>query len=148
MLGSKRRSPVPATRHTCCVTPLEQAEEHDAAGREVEAIPLYRLALEDPLPDARRVQVLIQLGSSLRNVGRLPEALAALAGAAELAPGSVGLAAFRALALTDAGEGRLAVSELMAVLLAHVDDPLLLRYRRALTEYAADLAQPIGTTRR
>lgn len=126
MLGSKRRPPVPATRHTCCVTPLEQAEEHDAAGREVEAIPLYRLALEDPLPDARRVQVLIQLGSSLRNVGRLPEALA----------------------LTDAGEGRLAVSELMAVLLAHVDDPLLLRYRRALTEYAADLAHPIGTTRR
>ncbi len=79
--------------------PLELAEEHDAAGREDLAIPLYQAALAEPLPDERRVQVLLQLGSSLRNVGRVTEALAVLGEAAGLAPESVAPPAFRALVL-------------------------------------------------
>lgn len=121
--------------------PLELAEEHDAAGREDLAIPLYQTALAEPLPDERRMQVLLQLGSSLRNVGRATEALAVLGEAAGLAPESVAPPAFRALALVSIGEAPRAVSELLAVVLQHVDDSLLRRYRRALTDYAAELTR-------
>lgn len=85
------------------------------------------------------MQVLLQLGSSLRNVRRVTEALAVLGEAAGLAPESVAPPAFRALALVGIGAAPRAVSELLAVVLQHVDDSLLGRYRRALTDYAAEL---------
>lgn len=51
----------------------EWASVHDYLGMELEAIPLYRAALEHGLTGARRPQAIIQLASSLRNTGE-PEA--------------------------------------------------------------------------
>ena len=47
----------------------ERGGEHDSAGREEEAIPLYEQALAAGLAGEIRARCLLQLGSSLRNVG-------------------------------------------------------------------------------
>jgi tetratricopeptide (TPR) repeat protein len=52
----------------------ERGGRHDSAGREDEAIPLYEQALAAGLSGELRARCLLQLGSSLRNVGRVDEA--------------------------------------------------------------------------
>ncbi|ARJ06288.1 hypothetical protein GCM10010988_15090 [Cnuibacter physcomitrellae] len=47
----------------------EWASVHDSLGYEQEAVDLYRSALEAGLDGERRPQAVIQLASSLRNVG-------------------------------------------------------------------------------
>ncbi|MGH3423978.1 MAG: tetratricopeptide repeat protein, partial [Nocardioidaceae bacterium] len=78
---------------------FEQASDDDAAGRETEAIPQYERALSLGLDASRRAQAQVQLAGSLRNVGRVEEAIEILR---EMEPhASVGDAprAFLALAL-------------------------------------------------
>lgn len=48
---------------------FERAGARDFLGLEIEAIPLYREALARGLSAPERLQCLVQLGSSLRNVG-------------------------------------------------------------------------------
>src|SRR5258706_174635 len=50
----------------------------DSAGREDEAIPLYRKALANGLSGDYLPQLYLQLASSLRNVGQLDEAITML----------------------------------------------------------------------
>ena len=57
---------------------FELASAHDALGQEAEAEPLYRAALEGGLDTFRRRRAVIQLGSTLRNLGRAKEAVALL----------------------------------------------------------------------
>lgn len=56
----------------------ERGGEHDSAGREDQAIPLYEQALAAGLSGELRARCLLQLGSSLRNVGRVDEAVTLL----------------------------------------------------------------------
>ena len=51
----------------------ELGSEHEAAGREAEAIPHYERAREVGLDDELTPQALLQLGSSLRNVARVDD---------------------------------------------------------------------------
>ena len=107
----------------------ELAGAHDEAGREAEAIPLYREALVRGLVDPERSRAVVQLASSLRNVGELDEALALLDGdgddAAALDPElAASVAAFRALVLHDLGRH----GEALAVALATLA-PTLPAYR-------------------
>ena len=81
----------------------EWASVQDFLGREAEAIPLYRRALDLGLDPVRRSQALIQLASSLRNIGETTEAIKILEGvSSDPTIGDAG-EAFLALSLFDAG---------------------------------------------
>lgn len=52
---------------------FERAGVHDYVGREAEAEPLYRQALASGLAGIKRARAMIQLASTLRNLGRAEE---------------------------------------------------------------------------
>ena len=107
--------------------------EHDSAGRADEAIPLYEQALAAGLNGEARARCLLQLGSSLRNVGRIDEAVARLDDARREYPSFRPLRAFLALALHSAGRETEALRELLEAIADEGD------YERSLRAYAADL---------
>jgi cyanophycin synthetase len=118
---------------------FEYAGTLDAAGREDEAIPLYREALERGLREPQRHRARIQLGSSLRAVGKADEAYELLSALAAERPHSVAVTAFRALAAADSGRPGEAVADLVNALVHHAGDEDTLSYQRALHAYAEEL---------
>jgi Tetratrico peptide repeat len=118
------------------VAAFERACSFDSTGHPDRAVPLYREALETGLTGERRRRAVIQLASSLRNLGRSGESVDLLT--AELDAGSDHLddavRAFLALALTDVGREREAVSLALAALAPHLP-----RYQRSLANYARQL---------
>ena len=118
---------------------FELASAHDSLGQEAEAEPLYRAALEGGLDTFRRRRAVIQLGSTLRNLGRAKEAVALLHHERGEPPDELddAVAAFLALALADAGEPREALAVALTALAPH-----LTRYRTSLTNYAQGLIPP------
>jgi tetratricopeptide (TPR) repeat protein len=117
---------------------FERASAYDSTGREELAVPLYRRALELGVGGPRRRRAVIQLASSLRNVGALDESIALLETERGRASDELDDAvdAFLALALTDAGRELEAVSLALRALARHLP-----RYQRSLASYAADLAR-------
>ena len=112
---------------------FERAASSDSTGRSDLAVPLYREALVRGLTGERRRRAVIQLASSLRNLGQPEESVALLT--AELATSSDHLddavRAFLALALTDLGREREAAALALAALAPHLP-----RYQRSLANYA------------
>jgi cyanophycin synthetase len=117
----------------------EHASALDAAGREQEAIALYRESLAAGLREPHRHQARIQLASSLRVTGQAGLAYSLLSELAAERPGSIAVEAFRALAGVDSGEAPRAVADLVDVLLQHAGDEDSQSYREALHRYAAEL---------
>jgi len=115
---------------------FEHASALDSTGHPDLAVPRYRRALERGLSGQRRRRAVIQLASSLRNLGQAAESVALLTG--ELDAGSDDLddavRAFLALALTSVGRERDAVSVALTALAPH-----LTRYNRSLAAYARQL---------
>ena len=118
----------------------ERAIAYDREGFEAEAIPHYEAALRLGLEDALVPGALLGLGSSLRNVARVDEAVAVLTDACERFPDDAALALFRALALASAGRYEYALAETIRLAAARIDADEIRRYRRALDEYADELA--------
>ena len=114
--------------------------EHDSAGREDEAIPRYERALELGLREELVPGALLQLGSSLRNVGRNDEAIALFDDAVARFPDQVALRLFRAFALATAGRDREALVDVLDLARARIDAPEIDRYRRSLENYTRALA--------
>jgi tetratricopeptide (TPR) repeat protein len=116
---------------------FELAAAYDSTGHPEPAAERYRAALDGGLTGYRRRRAVIQLASSLRNLGRVDESLALLEAERDSGFGELGdeLAAFLALALTSAGREREAVAVALTALAPH-----LTRYTRSVTAYAADLA--------
>jgi len=116
---------------------FERAASLDSTGHSDLAVPLYRQALDLGLTGERRRRAVIQLASSLRNLGQ-PEASVALL-TAELDAGSDHLddavRAFLALALVDIGREREAVSLALTALAPHLP-----RYQRSLANYARQVS--------
>jgi hypothetical protein len=116
---------------------FERAASLDSTGHSDLAVPLYRQALELGLEGERRRRAVIQLASSLRNLGRAPESVALLT--AEREAGSDHLddavSAFLALALVDTGREREAVSLALTALSRHLP-----RYQRSLANYAQEIS--------
>lgn len=113
---------------------FELAGMYDSMGFEAEAGEEYERALELGLDDARHAQLAVQYGSTLRNLGRLDEAVAVL----EAAPvhESTGSAPRVVLALALHSAGR--TDEALRVAIeAQIDS--LPRYRRSMRAYAAAL---------
>jgi SAM-dependent methyltransferase len=120
---------------------FERAAARDSTGHSDEAVPLYRQALADGLTGIRRRRAVIQLASSLRNLGQASESIALLT--AELKAPSDELddavAGFLALALADVGREREAASLALQALAPHLP-----RYQRSLRNYAASLTEEPG----
>jgi hypothetical protein len=115
---------------------FERASARDSTGHSDEAVPRYRRALDLGLTGERRRRAVIQLASSLRNLGEASESVRLLE--AEREAGSDDLddavRAFLALALVDTGNERRAVSVALTALAPHLP-----RYQRSLANYASDL---------
>ncbi|MGO2683195.1 MAG: tetratricopeptide repeat protein [Microbacterium sp.] len=118
---------------------FERAGARDSAGRPDEAIPLYRRALEIGLDAEHEPQAIIQLASSLRNVGATDEAVALLKKAHQDAADSPyrdAIAAFYALALASSGAPRHGLSVALLALVPHLP-----RYHRSVTAYAREIVE-------
>jgi tetratricopeptide (TPR) repeat protein len=118
---------------------FERAAARDSTGRSDLAVPLYREALRLGLAGERRRRAVVQLASSLRNLGQAAESVALLE--AELGRGPDHLddavRGFLALALADTGREREAVSVALTALAPHLP-----RYQRSLGNYARLLVEP------
>ncbi len=118
---------------------FERGAALDSTGHSGLAVPLYRQALEAGLTGERRRRAVIQMASSLRNLDRSQESVALLT--AELSNGSDHLddavKTVLALALTDVGREREAVSVAVGALAAHLP-----RYQRSMANYARLLVEP------
>lgn len=123
------------------VAAFERASSLDSTGHSDLAVPLYRRALELGLSGIRRRRAVIQLSSSLRNLGEAAESVALLR--AELDQPSDELddavRAFLALALVDTGHEREAAGVALGALAPHLP-----RYQRSLGNYAHELSERSG----
>lgn len=118
----------------------EWASVHDFLGLEERAVPLYEAALAHGLTGDRRPQALIQLASSLRNIGRPEAAVDLLHGLArDEVTGDAGQA-FLALALHDAGRKEEALSVALRALARTL--PL---YGTAIENYASEISDGSGS---
>ena len=115
----------------------ERASALDSTGHSDLAVPLYRQAFELGLPEDRRRQAVIQLASSLRNLGQANESVALLTGEKNKRSDDLDDAvnAFLALALMDIGREKEAVSIALTALSRH-----MMRYRRSLANYAKEIS--------
>lgn len=114
----------------------ERGSAFDSTGHPDRAVPLYQRALELGLGEDRRRPAVIQLASSLRNLGAAAEGVALLTAERDRTSDALddAVRAFLALALVDVGRERAAVAEALGALSGHMT-----RYRRSLTAYAQDL---------
>lgn len=112
----------------------------DRLGREVEALRYYQRAFELGGPADDRAGFLLGFGSTLRNVGRVDDAVAVLAEAVLAHPDHAALRAFLALALGSAGHHALALATMLDAGLA-TSPSAFAPYRRALGEYQRALQE-------
>jgi tetratricopeptide (TPR) repeat protein len=120
------------------IAAFERAGSLDSTGHSDLAVPLYRRALELGLQGQRRRMAVIQLASSLRNIGQAPESVALLKAERELESDDLddAVSATLALALVDTGREREAVSVALTALSRHMT-----RYRRSMANYARLIAE-------
>lgn len=125
---------------------FERACSLDSTGHPDLAVPLYRQALDMGLIGLRRRRAVVQMASSLRNIGRAQESVALLAAERNVDPATLdeparaladAVMATLALALADTGREREAVSVALTALAPH-----LVRYQRSMANYARLLMEP------
>lgn len=114
--------------------------EHDSAGRPEEALVHYERALALGLREELVPRLFVQLGSTLRNLGRNDEAIALFEDGSARYPDDVALRLFRAFALATAGRDREALVDVLDLARTRIDAPEIDRYRRSLESYTRDLA--------
>lgn len=107
---------------------------HDSLGLEEPAIEYYRQAIAAGLDGERAARVLIQLASTLRNVGATDEAISLLSTASPSGVDDGARQAFLALALFDAERYGDALRTALSALIPTLDG-----YRRSLTAYTEAL---------
>lgn len=116
---------------------FEAASVRDFVGREADAEQLYARALALGLEEPLRGQAVIQLASSLRNLGRADEAVVLLreffSDQPEHPLGDAAIA-FLALALVSTGEATAATAVALEALSRHLP-----QYGNAVRRYALDL---------
>lgn len=130
-------------RHPSRLDALQaHAEALDYAGHEAEAVPAYERVLAAGVAGDDLRRTLLQYGSTLRNLGRHDDAVAALRAADQQFPGDDTVRVFLALVLTGAGRCPEAVAGLVTLALDRIDSDDLRSYQWALRHYAAELAPP------
>lgn len=112
---------------------FERASALDSTGHSDRAAPLYKAALDAGLEGERRRRAVIQMASSLRNVGNPQEAVALLTAELDAPTDALdgAVRAFLALALVDVGREREAVAVALTALSEYLP-----RYNGSLARYA------------
>ncbi|GMA50004.1 hypothetical protein GCM10025857_13610 [Alicyclobacillus contaminans] len=118
---------------------FELASALDFLGEEAQAIPLYEEAIALGLSEADEASAMLQLGSSLRNVGRFKEAVSVLQNAQQRHPGMPVISMFLALALYSNGQSDLALQVALQVMIEHLKSDDVERYRKPLENYIWEL---------
>lgn len=118
---------------------IEAAYGHDRNGFEREAIRYYDEAHRLGVPVALRRGFLVGYGSTLRNVGRIDDAVAILAQAVADDPDYPAFAAFLALALLSAGHAKAGMAAMLGCALDVAKPGAFDGYERALGEYHREL---------
>ncbi len=115
---------------------FERAAAFDSTGHSDQAVPLYEQALAGGLEDPRRRRAVIQMASSLRNLGRAEESVELLSAEHERDVDVLGdeVNAFLALSLVDAGREREGAVVALLALSKHVT-----RYERSIVNYSLAL---------
>ena len=115
------------------VASYELASVQDSTGHSDRAVPLYRQALERGLADSRRREAVVQLASSLRNLGQARESVELLTTELDAASDELddAVRGFLALALVDVGREREAAAIALSALAPHLP-----RYQRSLANYS------------
>jgi tetratricopeptide repeat protein len=115
---------------------FERAGARDSTGHPDHAVPLYKAALAGGLAGERRRRAIIQMASSIRNLGKPQDAVELLTAELDAADDTLNGAvrAFLALALVDVGREREAVAAALTALSEYLP-----RYRRSVAGYARDL---------
>jgi len=116
---------------------FELAGMLDSHGFEHEAEREYERALALGLPAEQHAQLAVQYGSTLRNTGRLDDAIAVLEAAPTHPSTGAAPRVFLALALHSAGRH----DEALRVVIEAIE-PTLPRYHRSVRAYAAALTAP------
>lgn len=119
---------------------LAAAYACDRIGREHEAVTYYDRAWQLGIPTDERPRFFVGYGSTLRNVGRIDEAVSRLTEATLEYPADLALLAFLALAQHSAGRFALSLSTLLEAALRAARPGSFGPYARALAEYQAELA--------
>jgi len=117
---------------------FERASARDSTGHPDLALPLYQAAMDAGLLGERRRRAIIQMASSLRNLGRPQDAVDLLTLELDGEPDALSGAVrtFLALALVDVGREREAVAVALTALSEYLP-----RYNRSVARYAQDLTQ-------
>lgn len=117
---------------------FERAASLDSTGHSDLAVPLYQQALDGGVQGERRRRAVIQMASSLRNLGRASESVALLTAERDRLFDHLddAVVAFLALALVDMGREREAVSLALTALAPHLP-----RYQRSTANYARLLVE-------
>jgi hypothetical protein len=128
------------------IAAFERAGAWDSTGHSDRAVPLYRDALDHGLTGYRRRRAVIQMSSSLRNIGDVAAAIEWLEAERAIDPAALddatrslgdAISATLALCLADAGREREAVSIAVGALAPHLP-----RYQRSMANYARLLVEP------
>ena len=120
---------------------FERACANDSTGHPAEAAPLYRKALDIGLTGLRRRRAVIQMASTLRNLGRAEESVALLSAEQKAESDELddAVAATLALALVDTGQERKAAAIAILALSRHLP-----RYNRSMANYARALDRDLA----
>ena len=115
---------------------FERGGAFDSTGHPDQAVSLYAMALDAGLAGVRRRRAVIQMASSLRNLGKPQEALDLLTAEARAASDDLdgAVAATQALALASLGRDREALAVALTALAKYLP-----RYNRSVARYAQDL---------
>jgi tetratricopeptide (TPR) repeat protein len=115
---------------------FERGAAHDSTGKPALAVALYEAALHAGLNGLRRRRAVIQMASSLRNLGNAGRAEQMLRAELALPQDELteAVRAFLALALVDLGHEREAVAVSLQALSSYLP-----RYNRSLARYAEQL---------
>ena len=115
---------------------FERGAAFDSFGHPDLAVPLYRRALDHGVTGERRRRAVIQMASSIRNLGQPQQAVDLLTAELALPPDHLtgAVRAVLALALTDVGREREAVAVALLALSEYLP-----RYNRSMARYARAL---------
>ena len=125
------------------ISTFELAAAQDSTGHPDEAVPLYRAALETGLEGTRRRRAVIQLASSLRNLGEVAESISLLEAELDREHSELddAVRAVLALGYASAGREREGLALVLEALAAHLP-----RYQRSMAAYARALVSTGSTT--
>ncbi|MFK3939191.1 tetratricopeptide repeat protein [Alkalihalobacillus sp. NPDC078783] len=115
------------------------ASSHDGLGQETKAIPHYQQAIELGLTGIHYEKAFIQLGSSLRCIGKYAEAEKIFHNGLKEFPENAALSVFLAITEYNLGHTRQSTQRLLTVLMEEPKNEWLQTYKKALTFYAAHL---------